>query len=65
VENCFEDQDVDEVTKNMADTKRAACRSSIATKSLVGIISLGDIAQSDEAPTDTALGKISRPAQRT
>jgi CBS domain-containing protein len=61
VDYCFEDQDVDEVTKNMADIKVRRLPVLNRDKRLVGIISLGDLAQSGEAPTDEALGKISRP----
>jgi CBS domain-containing protein len=61
VDYCFEDQDVDEVTKNMADIKVRRLPVLNRDKRLVGIISLGDLAQSGEAPTDKALGEISRP----
>ena len=61
VDYCFEDQDVEEVTKNMASIKVRRLPVLKREKRLVGIISLGDIAQSGEARTDQALGKISRP----
>ena len=61
VDYCFEDQEVDEVTKNMADTKVRRLPVLNRDKRLVGIISLGDIAQSGEGRTDKALGKISKP----
>ena len=61
VDYCFEDQDVEEVTKNMASIKVRRLPVLNRDKRLVGIISLGDIAQSGEARTDQALGKISRP----
>lgn len=61
VDYCFEDQDVKEVTKNMASIKARRLPVLNRDKRLVGIISLGDIAQSGEARTDQALGKISRP----
>ena len=61
VDCCFEDQDVEEVTKNMASIKVRRLPVLNRDKRLVGIISLGDIAQSGEARTDQALGKISRP----
>lgn len=61
VDYCFEDQDVDAVLKNMVDIKVRRLPVLNRDKRLVGIISLGDIAQSGEARTDTALGKISRP----
>ena len=62
VDYCFEDQDVEEVTKNMASIKVRRLPVLKREKRLVGIISLGDIAQSGEARTDQALGKISRPS---
>lgn len=61
VDYCFEDQDIEEVTKNMASIKVRRLPVLNREKRLVGIISLGDIAQSGEARTDQALGKISRP----
>jgi CBS domain-containing protein len=61
VDYCFEDQDVEEVTKNMASIKVRRLPVLNRDKRLVGIISLGDIAQSGEAQTDQALGRISRP----
>lgn len=61
VDYCFEDQDIEEVTKNMASIKVRRLPVLNRDKRLVGIISLGDIAQSGEARTDQALGKISRP----
>lgn len=61
VDYCFEDQEVEEVTKNMASIKVRRLPVLNRDKRLVGIISLGDIAQSGEAQTDQALGRISRP----
>jgi CBS domain-containing protein len=60
VDYCFDDQDVDEVAKNMGDIKVRRLPVLNRDKRLVGIISLGDIAQAGEG-TDKALGKISRP----
>ena len=61
VDYCFEDQDVEEVTKNMADIKVRRLPVLNRDKRLVGIISLGDIAQAGGRKTDKALGEISRP----
>jgi CBS domain-containing protein len=61
VDYCFEDQDVDEVTKNMADIKVRRLPVLNRDKRLVGIISLGDIAQAGGRKTDKALGEISKP----
>jgi len=57
VDYCFEDQDVEKVTKNMASIRVRRLPVLNRDKRLVGIISLGDIAQSGEARTDQALGK--------
>ena len=61
VDYCFDDQDVNEVTKNMADIKVRRLPVLNREKRLVGIISLGDIAQSGKGRTDKALGEISKP----
>ncbi|MCK1422822.1 CBS domain-containing protein [Bradyrhizobium sp. 180] len=44
VKYCFEDQDIDEVTRNMADIQVRRLPVLNRDKRLVGIISLGDIA---------------------
>jgi len=61
VDYCFEDQELEEVTKNMADIKVRRLPVLNRDKRLVGIISLGDIAQAGGEKTDKALGEISRP----
>ncbi|MFG3595622.1 CBS domain-containing protein [Bradyrhizobium sp. RDI18] len=63
VKYCFEDQDIDEVTRNMADIQVRRLPVLTRNKRLVGIIALGDIAVSK--PGDgaaTALHGISRPS---
>src|SRR5215216_2482285 len=60
VDYCFEDQEVEEVTKNMADIKVRRLPVLNRDKRLVGIISLGDIAQAGGRKTDKALGEISK-----
>jgi CBS domain-containing protein len=61
VDYCYEDQEVNEVTKNMADIKVRRLPVLNRDKRLVGIISLGDIAQAGKGRTDEALGEISKP----
>ncbi|MCK1711335.1 MULTISPECIES: CBS domain-containing protein [unclassified Bradyrhizobium] len=62
VKYCFEDQDIAEVTRNMADIQVRRLPVINRDKRLVGIIALSDIALS--APDDcaaTALNGISQP----
>jgi CBS domain-containing protein len=62
VKYCFEDQDIDQVTRNMADIQVRRLPVLNRNKRLVGIIALGDIAVSK--PGDgaaTALHGISQP----
>ena len=61
VDYCFEDQEVNEVTKNMAEIKVRRLPVLNRDKRLVGIISLGDITQAGKGRTDKALGEISKP----
>src|SRR6266699_7234907 len=49
VKYCFEDQEVEEVTRNMADIQVRRLPVLSRDKRLVGILSLGDIATSHEA----------------
>jgi CBS domain-containing protein len=60
---CFEDQTVDEVTQNMADKRVRRMPVMNRQKRLVGILSLGDLAQYEQAQDEAgeALGGISRP----
>ncbi|HLS82093.1 MAG TPA: CBS domain-containing protein [Steroidobacter sp.] len=60
---CYEDQSVEEVTRNMADVKVRRLPVMDRSKRLVGILALGDLA-TDAAVQDEAgeaLGGISRP----
>jgi CBS domain-containing protein len=62
VKYCFEDQDLEEVTRNMGDIQVRRLPVLNRDKRLVGIVSLGDIATSrarEEA--GEALSEISRP----
>jgi CBS domain-containing protein len=63
VKYCFEDQSIDEVTRNMADIRVRRLPVVNRDKRLVGILSLGDIATEDGAQDEAgeALGGISRP----
>ena len=62
VKYCFEDQEVEEVTRNMADIQVRRLPVLNRDKRLVGILSLGDIAISaDGKDAAEALRGISRP----
>jgi CBS domain-containing protein len=62
VRYCFDDQDLDEVTRNMGDIQVRRLPVVDRDKRLVGILSLGDIALGhSEARAGDALGGISRP----
>ena len=60
---CFDDQTVDEVSQNMADKRVRRLPVMNRQKRLVGILSLGDLAQYEQALDEAgeALGGISRP----
>jgi len=60
---CFDDQTVDEVSQNMADIRVRRLPVMNRQKRLVGILSLGDLALSDQAVDEAgeALGGICRP----
>src|SRR5882724_4198170 len=62
VKYCFDDQDVEEVTRNMADIQVRRLPVVDHDKRLVGILSLADIATSPEATEAAeALSGISQP----
>jgi CBS domain-containing protein len=62
VKYCFEDEDLDHVTHNMADIKVRRLPVLNRDKRLVGIISLGDVAvMQDGHYAETALSGISEP----
>jgi CBS domain-containing protein len=63
VKYCFEDQSIDEVTRNMADIRVRRLPVVNRDKRLVGILSLGDLAIDATAQDEAgeALGGISRP----
>lgn len=65
VKYCFEDQDLDEITRNMADIQVRRLPVLDRDKRLVGIIALGDIAISKAGDGATmALCGISQPGGR-
>lgn len=63
VKYCFDDQSIDEVTRNMADLRVRRLPVVNRDKRLVGILSLGDLAIDASAQDEAgeALGGISRP----
>ena len=62
VKYCFEDDDLSEVTRNMADIQVRRLPVINHAKRLVGILSLGDIATSHDGDgAGEALRGISRP----
>jgi CBS-domain-containing membrane protein len=62
VKYCFDDQEIEEVTRNMADIQVRRLPVLNRDKRLVGILSLGDIATSrDGKAASDALSGISRP----
>ncbi|MDE2063258.1 MAG: CBS domain-containing protein, partial [Bradyrhizobium sp.] len=62
VKYCFEDQDINEVTRNMGEIRVRRLPVVNREKQLVGIIALGDIARSRSGDgTADALHQISQP----
>jgi CBS domain-containing protein len=62
VKYCFDDDDIREVARNMAEIKVQRLPVMNRDKRLVGIVSLGDIAlQADSSDTDTAVSGIKEP----
>ncbi|HEY0943478.1 MAG TPA: CBS domain-containing protein [Steroidobacter sp.] len=60
---CYEDQDVEEVTRNMGEQRLRRLPVMNRDKRLVGILSLGDLARDDQSQDEAgeALSGISRP----
>ena len=58
---CFEDDDVDDVAKNMGDVKVRRLPVMDRNKRLVGIISLGDVAGTEKKAAGQAISGISKP----
>jgi CBS domain-containing protein len=61
VKYCFDDQEIEEVTRNMADIQVRRLPVLNREKRLVGILSLGDIVSRDSKGAGDALRGISRP----
>lgn len=64
VKYCFEDDDLDDVARNMGDLQIRRLPVVSRDKRLVGIVSLGDIANNDEMPAGDALSGISEPVSQ-
>jgi CBS domain-containing protein len=61
---CFDDQEVDEVMRQMGDSQiRRVPVIEHDTKKLIGIVSLGDLATKHSAEVDRTLEEISTPAK--
>jgi CBS domain-containing protein len=62
VKYCFDDEDLDHVAKNMGEIKVRRLPVVNRDKRLVGIVSLGDIAQTEDAETTgETVAKVSEP----
>jgi CBS domain-containing protein len=63
VKYCFDDQDIEEVTRNMGEQRLRRLPVVDRNKRLVGILSLGDLALDEDVQDEAgeALGGISRP----
>ena len=57
VKYCFEDEDLDHVSKNMADIQMRRLPVMNRQKRLVGIVSLGDLATSNRARAQAQAGR--------
>ena len=55
---CFEDDDIDDVAKNMGEVKVRRLPVMDRNKRLVGIISLGDVAQREQKAAGKSIEKI-------
>lgn len=64
VKYCFEDDDLDSVAQNMGDLQIRRLPVVTRDKRLVGIVSLGDIANTEETPAAGALHGISEPSSQ-
>lgn len=64
IKYCFEEDDLESVAQNMGDQQIRRLPVLSKDKRLVGIVSLGDIANADEMPAGEALSEISEPASQ-
>ena len=61
VKYCYEDEDLDHVAKNMADIQVRRLPVVNREKRLVGIVSLGDMAQKERKSAAKAVSGVSKP----
>jgi CBS-domain-containing membrane protein len=61
VKYCFEDEDLEEIADNMADIQMRRLPVFNADKRIVGIVSIGDLARSDDECAGEALAGIAQP----
>ncbi len=59
---CFEDEELEDVSDNMADVQMRRLPVLNKEKRIVGIVSIGDLARSDEECAGNALAGIAQPA---
>ncbi len=64
IKYCFEEDDLNNVARNMGDLQIRRLPVVDKDKNLVGIVSLGDIAITDEVPAGGALSGICEPASQ-
>ena len=64
IKYCFEEDDLNNVARNMGDLQIRRLPVVDKNKNLVGIVSLGDIAVTDEVPAAGALSEISERASQ-
>ncbi|MCK1477000.1 CBS domain-containing protein [Bradyrhizobium sp. 197] len=62
VKYCFEDEDVEAACQSMGDLQVRRLPVLNRDKRLVGIVSLGDVARSEDASAGAALAQISQPS---
>ena len=62
VKYCYEDDDLDEVAKNMGEIKVRRLPVMSRDKRLVGVLALGDVAQADKQAASEALAGTSVPS---
>ena len=58
---CFDDQDIDEVARNMSDATVRRLPVVNRDKRLVGIVSLGDLARCEEMAAGHAMARVAQP----
>jgi len=61
IKYCYEDQDVDEVSRNMADLEIRRLPVVNRDKRLVGIVSLANVAHSEDDAADRMVRAVARP----